>query len=680
MINENYKQNATIISLLLDQAETTPDKTALCFLKNGESLEYSITYGELVEKVKTIGSYLLSLNLEGGRVLLLYPSGIDFVASFFGCLLAKVIAIPAYPPRSNQKSEMVNSIIVDAKPKAILTVSNYLTKFSNIFSELNNQPITTDALPVNIEKRQSYPVLDGKHIAFLQYTSGSTGKPKGVIVTHQNIMHNQKLIKYKFGHNDETIFASWLPMYHDMGLVGNLMQPIYLGVKCVLMSPESFLQKPYRWLKAISDYKVTTTGAPNFAYELCANAAISDQEMAEIDLSCLRVLYNGAEPIRAETLDKFAKRFVTCGFNSKTFYPCYGMAEATLLVSGGEHSGQPIVKSFDKEKLKEGCAVHTKGNGIDLVSCGQTDHGQKVEIVDPQTNETCPTLQVGEIWLKGGSIVDGYFNKNKKYPGDYFGCLRGQPGIGTFLRTGDMGFLDEKGDLFVTGRIKDLIIIRGRNYYPQDLEHAIAMNNPIFQNDATVACSLTSENENRLCVVQEIARSHYKSFDKKKAFEFVRRILAEEFGLSVSMIKFVRPYSIPKTSSGKLQRTRCKEMVLDGSIPVLAEWVSNFEASGCSVEKANSSPNQIGRAHISLKDIQKLIVELIGLDTSNVDMSIVTSSFMDLGLDSLKSVILISDIETAFGCKLSPTIVFDYPNVAQLSEYIFAVKNGSSNP
>ena len=349
-----------LVNLLRNRAINQPQKVAYTFLENGETELINLTYETLDSEARNLGAKLQSLNLTGERALLLYPPGVEFISAFFGCLYAGVIPVPLYPPKRNQNLSRLQSVMANAEAKLALTTKLVL---GNIEKHFNSTPdlaaltwLTTDNTQDNLGDQWYLPELGTDAIAFLQYTSGSTGNPKGVMVTHKNLLHNEQMIEQAFSHTHKSSVVGWLPLFHDMGLIGNILQPLYLGIPCTLLSPVDFLQKPYRWLKAISDYGATTSGGPNFAYDLCVNK-ITPEQIETLDLSRWELAFTGAEPIRAQTLEKFAQKFAPCGFRKAAFYPCYGMAEATLFITGGLSSQEPVVKTVDEEALTENQVV-----------------------------------------------------------------------------------------------------------------------------------------------------------------------------------------------------------------------------------------------------------------------------------------------------------------------------------
>ena len=414
--------------------------------------------------------------------------------------------------------------------------------------------------------------MHGDTLAFLQYTSGSTGVPKGVVLTHANLMHNSASIAYAFEHTRSGSGVFWLPSYHDMGLIGGILQPLYIGQANVLLSPMSFLQKPFRWLQAISRYRCTISGGPNFAYDLCVSK-ISPEQRATLDLSNWRLAFNGAEPVRAETIDRFTEYFEPCGFRREAFYPCYGMAEATLIITGGFKSAPPVCRSFDGEALEKNQVLDALGDEAgarELVGCGANLLDQQLVIADPHTLTRAAADQVGEVWISGPSVAQGYWNRPEETAHTFQAYLQ-DGGDGPFLRTGDLGFLQD-GELFICGRLKDLIIIRGRNYYPHDIERSVGASHSRLRAGQGAAFSVEVDSRERLAVVYEVERRQQRELEP--VIEAIRREVATEFELPVEAIVLIKAGSIPKTSSGKIQRYACRQGFLEGSLETIAQWRS----------------------------------------------------------------------------------------------------------
>ncbi|MDZ8064390.1 MAG: fatty acyl-AMP ligase [Nostoc sp. DedQUE08] len=560
---------ANFIDIVKARALIEPDKTSFIFLQDGETEVAKLTYKELDQQAKAIASQLQNIINPGNRALLLYPPGLDFIAAFFGCLYAGIIAVPAYPPRRNQHQSRLEAIIIDVQPLVVLTTSDLLANISNQLGQNQQLPnlhyITTNNI-VSSENFIPYQASPDT-LAFVQYTSGSTGIPKGVMITHGNLLYNSQLIQSCFQDTPYSLGVSWLPPYHDMGLIGGVLQPLYVGAPTILMSPVAFIQKPWRWLQAISRYKATTSGGPNFAYELCVKKITLEQK-AELDLSNWILAFNGAEPIRIETLERFATAFKSCGFRQEAFYPCYGMAEATLLVSGGLKTSLPSVCQVDKAALEKHqivADVNTSENLQKMVSCGYARLDQKIAIVDPELQIPCPEGKVGEIWVSGASVAMGYWQQRDLTEQTFNAYLADE---GPFLRTGDLGFL-QHGELFVTGRIKDLIIIRGCNHYPQDIEQTVQQSHPALVFGSGAAFVVDLNGEQKLVVVQEVERTYLHKLNVQEVVRNIRQAVATEDGIQINTIVLVKTGSLLKTSSGKIQRFACREAFLSGNLQII---------------------------------------------------------------------------------------------------------------
>jgi len=541
---------STLVQLLRWRAENQPGKIAYTFLGNSGEDEVSLTYQELDRQARAIAARIQNSAAPRSRALLLYHSSIDYIQAFFGCVYADVIAVPTYPPRRNRPNAAFAAILKDSAAALVLTSGS-------MELDVSLARLETDQISGDEAKEWREPDVSPDSLAFLQYTSGSTGDPKGVMVSHANLLHNERMIQQAFGHTEDTIVAGWLPLFHDMGLIGNVLQSLYMGVRCILMPPVAFLQRPYRWLQAISRYKATTSGAPNFAYDLCARK-VTDQQAASLDLSSWAVAFSGAEPVRAETLDLFATRFAPYGFRREAFYPCYGLAEATLLVSGGTHADAPALRSVNADALEQNFAMPASGDGDarTLVSCGWAWDTQRIAIVDSDSFRRCPEGHVGEIWVAGPSVAQGYWNRPELTEQTFHAHIQ-ETSEGPFLRTGDLGFV-QQGELFVTGRLKDMIVIRGRNYYPQDIERMVQESHPALAEGHGAAFSVERDGEERLVVAQEVKYTHRRNLNVAEVTGNIREAVAEQFGLDVLAVVLLKSGGVQRTSSGKIQRRTCR--------------------------------------------------------------------------------------------------------------------------
>jgi acyl-CoA synthetase (AMP-forming)/AMP-acid ligase II len=565
----------TLIELLIYRAQSQPNQVSYTFLDDGEVEAQRLTYQALDQQARAIAAWLQNIGAAGTRALLIYPPGLEFIAAFFGCLYAGVAAVPVYPPRRNQNLSRLQAITADAQATVALSTAPMISTIKAQFVEeavwTKLQWLATDNVAQDLAAAWQRPKINCDTLALLQYTSGSTGMPKGVMVSHRNLLHNSALIQQSFADTANSCGVSWLPPYHDMGLIGGVVQPLYVGAPLYLMSPVAFLQKPFRWLQAISHFKATTSGGPNFAYDLCVRK-ITPEQRERLDLSCWEIAFTGAEPIRAETLDQFTTVFAGCGFNRKALHPCYGMAETTLMVSGSVKAALPTICQLDGAALEQNRIVpaHNQANSRTLVGCGRTWLDQKVLIVNPESCTVCAPDQIGEIWVSGRSVAQGYWNQPEQSQTTFQAYLA-DTGEGPFLRTGDLGFLRE-GELFITGRLKDMMIIRGQNHYPQDIELTLEKSQPALRPGCGAAFTVSVKGEERLVIVHEVERNYLRKLNVNEVVDSIRQAVAAEHGLQVYAAVLLKTGSIPKTSSGKIQRHACRTGFLAGSLSVVEDW------------------------------------------------------------------------------------------------------------
>ena len=574
----------TLVDILRNQVESQPNQTVYNFLVDGEREEISLTYGQLEQKAKAIATYLQSISSPQDRVLLLFPAGLDYITAFFGCLYAGVIAIPAYPPRPNRSLSRIHNILQNAETNLALTNSETLDSLERQLErtpELKNLHwIATDTLNDTGAKNWQQPDISTESIAFLQYTSGSTAEPKGVKIAYRNLLHNLSAIHCCFRHSPRSKGVIWLPPYHDMGLIGGILQPLYGGFPVTLMSPLMFLQNPLRWLKAISRTQATTSGGPNFAYDLCVRK-FKPEQLTGLDLSSWQVAFNGAEPINQETLSQFAEIYAPYGFDPAAFYPCYGMAEATLIVSGGSGQSSVVTKVVQGKALEQNKIIDAdryEAHPRTLVSCGRSLIDQEIVIAHPETLTSCPLGEVGEIWVSGASIAQGYWKQPEVTKATFDAYLK-DTNAGPFLRTGDLGFID-RGELFFTGRLKDMIVIKGRNHYPQDIEQTVQEVSSWIRPSCVASFSIDLQGEEKLVVLAEVERKYWSSnrtakansnsssdtIDAKDLSQLIKREIAKNHDLQAYTILLLKPGSLPKTSSGKIQRHACRTEFLSNTL------------------------------------------------------------------------------------------------------------------
>jgi len=667
---------STFVELLRSRALRDPDRLAYSFLADGETTEARMSYGELDRQARAIAARLSTMAAPGERALLLYPPGLAFIAAFFGSLYAGLIAVPAYPPhasRTDRTRPRLRGIARNARPAVALTTRALLPavqRFRDWAEELQAvRLLATDEPGADGAERWRWPAIVPEAVAFLQYTSGSTGSPRGVMVSHGNLLHNSELIHRAFGHSPESQGLIWLPPYHDMGLIGGVLQPLYGGFPCALMSPVSFLQHPVRWLKAISRYRATTSGGPNFAYDLCVRK-ITPEQRGALDLGSWTVAFSGAEPVNADTLARFAEAFAPCGFRREALYPCYGLAEATLFASGGRRGLAPVVRFADTRALGRHEVALTgerTRESTAVVGCGQGAPDQALVIVDPETRRVCAAGRIGEIWLAGPSIAGGYWD----CPGESeaaFGARLEDSGEGPYLRTGDLGFVVE-GELFITGRLKDLLIIRGRNHYPQDIEATVEGSHGALRPGAGAAFSVVEEGEERLVVVQEVERQFSRAAAELPGIvQAIRTAVAEQHELEVYGIRLVLPGAIPKTSSGKIQRHACREHYLAGSFEAVAEWTLTGEEGAALAALSVGVDAEGGRSAAAIQAwLIGRLAQRLKVSPERVDPR---APFTSYGLDSLAAVRISGELEEWLGRRLSPTLAWEYPSIQLLARHL----------
>ncbi len=665
---------STLVDLLRQRGSKQPERLAYTFLTDGEEEACRLTYRELDQKARAIGAALQSLAEMGERALLLYPPGLEYIAAFFGCLYAGVVAVPAYPLRPNQSLARLQTILGDAEVRVVLTTSANLSGMKKQlpqFPDLESlQWLTTDTVPdtLAIDWRESS--LTSEMLAFLQYTSGSTSVPKGVMLTHGNLLHNLELIRQCFGHTSESQGLIWLPPYHDMGLIGGILQPLYAGFHVTLMSPYAFLQRPLRWLQAISRTRATTSGGPSFAYELCVRRVTAEQ-LEALDLSSWDVAFNGAEPINGGTLKRFADTFEPCGFRYTAFYPCYGLAEGTLIASGGAKAAAPVTRSFDKSALEENNVVPVsmdEEGAQTFVGSGQVVADQKIAIVDPQSLTRCEEGRVGEILIAGPSVAQGYWNQPEASQ-KTFKAFLADTGEGPFLRTGDLGFIHE-GELFVTGRLKDLIIIRGRNYAPHDIEETVEQSHEALRPGCGAAFSTEVDDEEQLVVVQEVERQYLRNLDATEVIAAIRQAIMKRHELRVHDVVLVKTVSLPKTSSGKIQRHLCRASFLNGDLSVVAAWKQKSPDTDAPASMADSQ-GRVRPAAVSADACRDWLVRHLAERLKVAPAAInVHESFVNYGLDSMAVTTLSARLEEWLGRRLAPNLFWDYPTIDSLAQHL----------
>lgn len=657
MTQECMKQVASLSQVLQIRAKSSNGKWI--FLKNRGREEVVVSYETLHKRAQIVAHALSEAGCKrGDRVILLFNSGPAFLEAFFGCFYLGAIAVPLNPPRPNRKKARFHAVMENCEAKHILTDT---TVFPLLQSSVEPGIETLNTETMEAEpKEQSYPVAVAKtDLAFLQYTSGSTGTPKGVMISHGNILANIKTI-HDSGVEESDVFVNWLPFFHDMGLIFTLLTPLYSDRLSVHLSPAEFMQRPATWLKAIDRYKGTIAGGPNFAFEHCVNKA-TPELLASLDLSHWRAAFTGSEPIRSATLTKFAEAFQTAGFHRKAFYPCYGLAEATLFATGGDQLLEATILKLSRAKLAERMVEEADQQepAIEVVECGTAVPNVDIAIVDPKTNGKLGENTIGEIWLAGPSNALGYWKQPHLTQQTFHNTISGDNTGTKYLATGDLGFHVD-GKIYITGRIKDLMIIRGRNYFPADVEATVSFAHEDLQVDGCAAFSFEKEGITRLGIAQEIKRGRRGDIDVQAIGEAVRRAVSQNHDLQLEVLLLLKPGTLPKTSSGKIQRNACQQAYLAETLPFKAKWPENTKQTP---DVALENP---GNHQLKLW-LQLTVANHLGLDPEKVDPNQPLALY---GMDSPTALSILGDLEKKLDKDLSPTLIYEFPTISDLANHL----------
>ncbi len=555
---------ASLVALLRRRAQEQGRDRAYVALADRGGEEATITFAELDRRARALAGRITGIAAPGERALLLFPSGVEFVVALFACFAAAVIAVPLMPPRRNAARDASAAILADCAPRLALSTAALIPGLTERFAGGPAWMASDEGADAAL------PAAAAGDIAFLQYTSGSTSAPKGVVVTHANLLANSAMIRTAFGNTARSTYVSWLPHYHDMGLIIHLLQSLYLGSLGVLLSPVAFLQRPLNWLRAISDYRAEVSGGPNFGYELCVSRYRAEA-MAGIDLSSWRVAVNGAEPVREGTIRRFTETFAPHGFAPATMHPAYGMAEATVLIAAGKRDVLPVTRRLSRAALQQHRLVAPEGDedAQIAVGCGRALLDERIAIVDPDSRRRLGADEIGEIWVAGRNVAQGYW-ANPTATDEAFGATIAGESEAIWLRTGDLGFLDAAGEVFVTGRIKDIIIIRGANHYPQDIEHTVETAHPALAAHGGAAFAVIDEHgDERLVVIQEIERSQRHHAEPAELVARIREAVVSEHDIVPFAVTLLRPGALPKTTSGKTQRVQSRRLWFEGGLDIL---------------------------------------------------------------------------------------------------------------
>lgn len=650
--------HTSLVAALIAHAGRHGDKPAVHFLLDGEAQRLTLTYAELDRRARELAAQLSRHAGVGERALLLMQSGPGYVVSFYACLYAGIIAVPALPPESLRQYELsrVRSILDDAQPSLVLTEEHLRDSLIEAFGHALPTTLSIDALATEGTDswRVRYPA--NEDIAFLQYTSGSTAIPKGVEVSHGNLVANERMMVSCFDLHEGDTFVSWLPLYHDMGLIGCLLLSLYRGATLVMMSPRHFVERPARWLEAISEFRATHTGVPDFALRLAAER-VNESVLAKLDLSSLRVLFCGSEPVRQDSLQAFARHFACTGFNPAAFLPCYGLAEATLFVTGTTADELFVSTSFDSHALGEHRAE--PGEGSLLVSSGILHEGLKVMLVDPRTGDIQPDSHIGEIWTSGDSVARGYW-RNPQASAQAFVRRDGR----TWLRTGDLGFLRDNR-LFITGRLKDMIIVRGQNIYPQDLERAVEYNVEGARKGRVTAFVVEQAHGEGIGIAVEIGRSTQRKISATQLCAEIDRVVADVCQQTPAWIALLNPGELPKTSSGKLQRSACRQMLERAELD-------------CFYLRRNDKP--VARQGLALLDDNQRLVATVWAQVLGQDEIFRDDNFFALGGNSIAAAQIVGRLRERLGVNLPLASVFDNPELAGFALCMAKTVAGQDQP
>jgi len=603
----DQNQFETIVALAQCRSQKNANKPFIQWLDRGNVEGKSYTYSEMDSYARALAVHINQTldknkhqeNCSRQKVaLIITQPGLDFVVSFFACLYAGVIAVPTYPPKKNESLDKFRLLIADAEAKVIITDETTLHLVKDL---KNNNPrldmILASKVDTALSSLWEYPRINKNSTAFYQYTSGSTGSPKGVVVSHDNLMVNQQMIASAMNHDANAIVVGWLPMFHDMGLIGNLLQPFYLGARCILMSPSAFIMNPIRWLEAISKYKATISGGPNFAYDLCIRRT-TERQRANLDLSRWTIAFNGSEPVRAESIQQFTNTFKQYGFKQSAMYPCYGMAESTLFISGSSPIRIPNVLTINKQAFeKKSIELDSKQNesideSIEIVSSGRPILDACLKIVDPATNLELDENSVGEIWVNSRSNARSYNQKSRLSKLTFDAKIRNDLKKTSYLKTGDLGFLHD-GELYVTGRIKDLIILNGKNYYPQDIEKNCLEVDGILSECTSVAFSIDKNGKEQAVVILAVKKNIRHKIDYFSIWKSIKSAVIKFHGIKLYDLIMVSA-RLPLTSSGKIRRSKCREMYLNNDfIPIFRNAnVIPLTSESTSIEKETINENR----------------------------------------------------------------------------------------
>jgi acyl-CoA synthetase (AMP-forming)/AMP-acid ligase II/acyl carrier protein len=682
----NYSNFENWNELLDYRASAYADKRAFTFLGENQEELASLSYAELLQRVKALASMLKAKGNHGDRVLLLYPAGLDYVVAFYACLYAGMVAVPLYSPQNKRKIELIGEIANDCGAILALTTQKYLSKVDNLTGRGIEQLkwLATDHVFDPADDLKAADV-SGDELAYLQYTSGSTSLPKGVMLTHATTLFHSEELATHWQANKQSVLVSWLPHFHDLGQVLSILQPVYRGFHCVLMSPTTFMKQPYIWLKAISDYRATIGGGPDFTYSHSVRN-VTKEQIKTLDLSTWRCAINGAEPVKSATLQAFSEHFAEAGFKHAAHCPAYGLAESTLVMASEQPDRDPILLPCNSKQLRSNKVVveNASEDTQFLVSNGKPVMGTQVKVVNSKSNIELNEAEIGEIWISGGSIGSGYWNNEEATLQTFKAKIEGEPEQCLYLRTGDLGFIYE-GNLYITGRLKDLIVVRGTNHYPQDIEQTVELSHGLIRDGYCAAFSIEQSGEEQLVVVAERNRYHSEEVDYEQVFANIKAAIAQRHSLDVSQIVIVRPGSITKTTSGKIQRRKCKNELHEGVLSILAHYQQPAESAKPS-KTQNQTPESVKNMlnqPTSLEEMLKQnirnfvsgwIANQVNVPLASIDGS---KSFADYGLNSMDTFSFHSDLEVWMQKSVDEEVIWESSTIDVLINSITAESFGA---
>lgn len=692
----------TLNDILVYQKEYNPNAVAYRFIFN-DTYSETISNAELYRRVYNLAAEIQKKTKPHDRIILAAQPGFDFIIGFYACLLTRTIAVPIFPPANAMMASRFLHVLHNAKPKLIICdkqiantlrraqkvnalmpsrvrqyfgISEILSKIFVTLKEAHIPILTVRNYRGTRFDEQQFPSSSSEDIAFLQYTSGSIGHPKGVMLSHANLLHNMKIIKEVVHHTEDSHVFSWLPPYHDMGLIAGIMEPLYAGIPATLMSTIDFIERPSRWMEGISKYRCTTTGAPNFAFELAA-LKTSDALLEQMNLSQVEVIANGAEPIAVESMNLFYEKFKVAGLRKGAVLPCYGLAESTVMVSGKPFLTKELIINVNPDQLKKNIidtAIEPE-KAKQLISSGIPQ--MEIKIVNPQTHEEAKPSEVGEVWIYGESVSSGYFNNTEETEKTFKNTVHLAPNAKKYLRTGDLGFMHQ-GELFVCGRLKNVIIIHGQNYYPHDIELAVASSDQNIRTGCVVAYSTTQSGVEALTIVAELRKETPQSAHQL-ILNTIQKAIAKQFKLAIHEVFLVPARAIPKTTSGKLQRLKCQELIENHSIKPLFHYVhdthTHLDQSEQLLDKEDwlshleNTSKEERRQFLSTR-ISRLLAEVLNVDIHTpIDLS---KGFFDLGMDSLMEADFKSRLQEKLGDTptINKAVTFGYSSVQTMINFL----------